>query len=121
MGAPTAKAVQHAVAERFGVPLIEMSSHRRGRAVARPRQVAMYLTRELTKLSLPAIGRRFGGRDHTTVMHACRVVEQLAVQDPNFAAVVADLRQRISEPDQPILPQLTQAKIISAQYAKLVA
>jgi chromosomal replication initiator protein len=62
-----------------------MSSARRARAVARPRQVAMYLAKQLTTRSLPEIGRRFGGRDHTTVMHAVRKVEELITQDAAFA------------------------------------
>src|SRR6185437_16380712 len=61
--------IQYAVAERFGVPMMEMVSDRRARRVARPRQVAMYLSRELTPMSLPGIGKHFGGRDHTTIMH----------------------------------------------------
>jgi chromosomal replication initiator protein len=62
-----------------------MSSARRSRAVARPRQVAMYLSKQLTSRSLPEIGRAFGGRDHTTVMHAVRKVEELVKLDTAFA------------------------------------
>ena len=66
--------IQEAVSERFGVTLEELVSPRRSQAVAYPRQVAMYLSRELTDSSLPKIGREFGGRDHTTVIHACRQI-----------------------------------------------
>jgi len=66
----TVDRIQRAVCEEFRVTLTDMSSKRRARAIARPRQVAMYLCKKLTKRSLPDIGRRFGGRDHTTVMHA---------------------------------------------------
>jgi chromosomal replication initiator protein len=59
----------------------DMLSARRARAVARPRQVAMYLTKQLTPRSLPEIGRKFGGRDHTTVMHAIRRIEELRAVD----------------------------------------
>jgi chromosomal replication initiator protein len=62
-----------------------MSSARRARAVARPRQVAMYLSKQLTSRSLPEIGRAFGGRDHTTVMHAVRKIEELVKSDSAFA------------------------------------
>jgi chromosomal replication initiator protein len=62
-----------------------MSSARRSRAVARPRQVAMYLSKQLTSRSLPEIGRAFGGRDHTTVMHAVRKIEELVKTDSAFA------------------------------------
>jgi chromosomal replication initiator protein len=62
-----------------------MYSARRARSIARPRQVAMYLAKQLTSRSLPEIGRKFGGRDHTTVMHAVRKVEELRDADSSFA------------------------------------
>src|SRR5438132_68811 len=65
------------------------SSARRAREVARPRQVAMYLSKQLTPKSLPDIGRRFGGRDHTTVIHAVRQIEKLRASD---AELDADIR-----------------------------
>ena len=58
-----------------------MSSPRRARAVARPRQIAMYLSKQLTSKSLPEIGRTFGGRDHTTVMHAVSRIDELSIED----------------------------------------
>ena len=61
-----------------------MVSKRRARAVARPRQVAMYLSKKMTKRSLPDIGRRFGGRDHTTVMHAVKRIDALRLEDAAF-------------------------------------
>lgn len=85
-------AIKAEVCRAFNVRPIEMVSHRRARAVARPRQVAMYLARELTPLSLPAIGRHFGNRDHTTVMSALRRVEELAAADADFGARVNDLK-----------------------------
>jgi chromosomal replication initiator protein len=66
-----------------------MGSARRAREVARPRQIAMYLAKQLTQRSLPEIGRRFGGRDHTTVIHAVRTIEALRVKD---AEIDADVR-----------------------------
>ena len=77
--------IQKRVAEHFKIRISDMSSARRARAVARPRQVAMYLSKQLTSRSLPEIGRAFGGRDHTTVMHAVRKVEELVRQDSAFA------------------------------------
>ena len=65
------------------------------RAVARPRQVAMYLAKQLTSRSLPEIGRKFGGRDHTTVMHAVRKVEELKTIDSSFADDVELLRRML--------------------------
>lgn len=85
----TIAAIQKATAERYHIRLIEMVSQRRARSVARPRQVAMYLAKELTPCSLPMIGRHFGGRDHTTVMHACRVVPELMQRDRSLTEDVA--------------------------------
>ena len=78
----TVDRIQRAVCEAFDLQMSDMTSKRRARAVARPRQVAMYLSKTLTKRSLPDIGRRFGGRDHTTVMHAVRRIEELRADDP---------------------------------------
>ena len=69
--------IQRTVADYFNMRLSDMQSARRARAVARPRQVAMYLSKQLTTRSLPEIGRKFGGRDHTTVMHAVKRIEEL--------------------------------------------
>jgi chromosomal replication initiator protein len=80
--------IQRRVAEHYNIRLSEMTSDRRARAVARPRQVAMYLAKQLTTRSLPEIGRKFGGRDHTTVIHAIRKVEELKLSD---AAIAEDV------------------------------
>jgi chromosomal replication initiator protein len=72
-----------------------MSSARRARNVARPRQVAMYLAKQLTSRSLPEIGRRFGNRDHTTVMHAVSRVAELMQADGSFAEDVELLRRML--------------------------
>ncbi|MDN2664750.1 chromosomal replication initiator protein DnaA [Psychromonas sp. 14N.309.X.WAT.B.A12] len=69
--------IQKVVAEHYRIKISDMSSKRRTRTVARPRQIAMALAKELTQHSLPEIGEAFGGRDHTTVLHACRKVEEL--------------------------------------------
>jgi len=87
--------IQRRVAEHFNIKLGEMSSDRRARAVARPRQVAMYLAKQLTTRSLPEIGRKFGGRDHTTVMHAVRKIEELKLTDPALAEDVELLRRML--------------------------
>jgi len=63
----------------------DMHSARRSVAIARPRQVAMYLAKKLTSKSLPEIGRKFGGKDHTTVMHAVKRIEELSKKDSEFA------------------------------------
>ncbi len=92
----TIEEIQKRVAEHFNIRISDMSSARRARAVARPRQVAMYLAKQLTSRSLPEIGRKFGGRDHTTVMHAVRKVEELRAGDSSFSEDI-DLLRRMLE------------------------
>jgi chromosomal replication initiator protein len=91
----TIEEIQKKVAEHYHIRLSDMSSPRRARNVARPRQVAMYLAKQLTTRSLPEIGRRFGGRDHTTVMHAVSRVAELMQQDNAFAEDVELLRRML--------------------------
>jgi chromosomal replication initiator protein len=85
--------IQRKTAEFYKVDLRDFHSALRSRRVARPRQVAMYLSRELTMRSLPEIGRRFGNRDHTTVLHACRRIAELCAADPLFKQEVDFLKQ----------------------------
>jgi chromosomal replication initiator protein len=87
--------IQRKVAEHYTLRLDDMFSARRSRNVARPRQVAMYLCKKLTPRSLPEIGRKFGGRDHTTVMHAVRKVEELVGGDVAFADEVKILTRKL--------------------------
>jgi chromosomal replication initiator protein len=91
----TIEEIQKRVSAHFNVRIADMHSARRARAVARPRQVAMYLSKQLTSRSLPEIGRKFGGRDHTTVMHAVRKVEELKATDASFAEDVELLRRML--------------------------
>jgi chromosomal replication initiator protein len=91
----TIEEIQKRVAEHYNIRLSDMSSPRRARNVARPRQVAMYLAKQLTTRSLPEIGRRFGGRDHTTVMHAVSRVAELMQQDNAFAEDVELLKRML--------------------------
>ena len=86
--------IQKKVAEYFNISVKELQSSRRARTVARPRQIAMYLAKQLTSRSLPEIGRKFD-RDHTTVMHAVRKVEELIVEDASLAENVDDLRRAL--------------------------
>jgi chromosomal replication initiator protein len=87
--------IQKKVAEHYSIRVAEMSSQRRSRNIARPRQVAMYLAKQLTSKSLPDIGRNFGDRDHTTVMHAVSRITQLTAADPAFAEDVELLRRML--------------------------
>ena len=89
----TIEEIQKKVAEHYSIRLTDMSSARRARAVARPRQVAMFLAKQLTSRSLPEIGRKFGNRDHTTVMHAVSRVTELMERDGTFAEDVELLRR----------------------------
>jgi len=76
--------IQRVVAEYYKIKVSDLLSKRRSRSVARPRQVAMSLAKELTNHSLPEIGDAFGGRDHTTVLHACRKIKELRESDADI-------------------------------------
>lgn len=88
--------IQKKVAEHFGLRMTDMASSRRARSVARPRQMAMYLCKTLTSKSLPDIGRSFGGRDHTTVMHAVKKVEELMETDTEIRDDIHLLKHALS-------------------------
>lgn len=85
------------VSRHFKVPRVDLLSSRRSRDVVRPRQIAMYLAKSLTARSLPEIGRRFGGRDHTTVLHSVRKVEQLMKDDGDLQQEVELLKKMLEE------------------------
>jgi len=87
--------IQRRVADHYHLKLTDLMSPRRAREVARPRQVAMYLSKMLTQRSLPEIGRRFGGRDHTTVMHAVKRIETLRATDHELDRDIAQLRRQL--------------------------
>lgn len=87
--------IQRRVSDHYRIRQAEMSSARRAREVARPRQIAMYLAKQLTPRSLPEIGRRFGGRDHTTVIHAVRQIEKLRQTDAELDADVRLLLRQL--------------------------
>ncbi|WP_374729261.1 chromosomal replication initiator protein DnaA [Roseitalea porphyridii] len=89
--------IQKAVANHYNVARSELLSNRRTRSVVRPRQIAMFLSKTMTPRSLPEIGRRFGGKDHTTVLHAVRKVEQLIKDDAKLAKEIELLRRLIRE------------------------
>jgi chromosomal replication initiator protein len=89
------EAVQREVANYFGVKTTDLLSSSRLPQVARPRQVAMYLSRKLCKTSFPELGQKFGGRDHTTVMSACRKMEALLVTEPQLSGVVQEIERHL--------------------------
>lgn len=87
----TIESIQEVVAEHFGIKVAEMKSKRRTRNITYPRQIAMYLARELTDSSLPEIGEAFGGRDHTTVIHAYEKIEGEVKLDPSLQSTIKEL------------------------------
>ena len=93
----TIEDIQKTVVSYYNISMHDFMSSRRSRSVARPRQIAMYLSKKMTTKSLPDIGRRFSGRDHTTVIHAIKKVEELMIQDKNFENEVKDLNQKLTK------------------------
>ena len=91
----TVDEIQKTVADHFNMKQADLLSERRTRAVARPRQIAMYLCKQHTTRSYPDIGRRFGGRDHTTVLHGVRKIEELMPQDDQIARDVEALTRKL--------------------------
>ncbi|MCW2984827.1 MAG: dnaA [Conexibacter sp.] len=97
-GPPTVERIQDVVADVFGLTREELLSPSRAARVAWPRQVAMYLSREHTHETLPAIGRHFGGRDHSTVLHACKRAANRIGTDPDAYDAVATITARLTDP-----------------------
>ncbi len=92
----TLESIQKTVAEYFKIRVSDLLAKKRTRSVARPRQIAMALAKELTSHSLPEIGEAFGGRDHTTVLHACRKVVELKETDSRIAEDYRNLLRTLS-------------------------
>ncbi len=92
----TLDAVQEVVAEKFHIKISEMKSKRRTRVLVHPRQIAMFLCREITQQSYPEIARHFGGKDHTTVMHACKQIEKAKQSDPGLLGTLEELKRQIT-------------------------
>ncbi len=93
----TISRIQELVSERFGLSLEELCGHKRSQNIVYPRQVAMYLSRELTDSSLPKIGKEFGGRDHTTVIHANSKIARLIREDRSVYNLVQELTARVKQ------------------------
>ena len=89
--------IQRLVANHYNVSRADILSSRRTATVVRPRQIAMYLAKSLTLRSLPEIGRRFGGRDHTTVLHAVRKIEGMVMKDQELATEIDHLKRMLQE------------------------
>jgi len=95
-GAPTISLIQSIVAKSFNLTKMDILSQRRTQNVVLPRQIAMYLVKNMTLRSYPEIGRRFGGRDHTTAIHAVHKISARCVSDPEFAGRINALKAEIS-------------------------
>ena len=93
----TVDKIQNAVSNYFNIPLSEMLSQRRSRPLARPRQIAMYLSKKMTTRSLPEIGRRFANRDHTTVIHAVKTITRLSEQDDEMKRNISQIKSLLLE------------------------
>lgn len=91
----TVEAIQLLVSQHFGIRASDMKAKKRTRAISHPRQIAMYLCRQLTDHSLPRLGEAFGGRDHTTVLHACDKIERELATDRELAAVLETLTKKL--------------------------
>jgi chromosomal replication initiator protein len=87
--------IQEAVCAQFHVKMTELKSRRRSKMLVHPRQIAMYLCRELTDASYPEIGRQFGGKDHTTIIHACRQVAKAREADTTLHTTIETLKEKI--------------------------
>lgn len=94
----TVQDIQMKVGEYYHLKLEDFKARKRTKAIAFPRQIAMYLSRELTDLSLPKIGEQFGGRDHTTVLHACDKIADEIQRNPDLAKTINELKQAIKNP-----------------------
>jgi chromosomal replication initiator protein len=93
----TIERIQELVSERFSLSLSELCGDKRSQNIVYPRQVAMYLSRELTDSSLPKIGKQFGGRDHTTVIHATSKIARMIREDRSVYNLVQELTARIKQ------------------------
>jgi chromosomal replication initiator protein len=91
----TIENIQKAICDHFNVKLGELKSKRRTRNIALPRQVAMYLCRKCTSTSFPTIGYKFGGRDHSTVIHASKSIEKKIKEDPHMQATIEKLEKTL--------------------------
>ena len=87
--------IQEAVAAWFHIKIADLKSRRRSKTLVHPRQIAMYLCRELTDASFPEIGRLFGGKDHTTIMHACRQITKIKEGDSALNQTLDGLKEKI--------------------------
>lgn len=114
---PRVVEIQRATCSYFGLDVAEMSSDRRIRAITWPRQIAMFLCRELTSNSLAAIGHRFGHRDHSTVVHALRHVERRLTDDPETSIALDKIYRAVARMAAKRVHQSTPDRVAPADVA----
>ena len=93
----TVEKIQKVITAHFNIKMVDLKSKKRTKTLVVPRQIAMYLSRELLKMSFPEIGRLFGGKDHSTVIYSCNLIEKQKVEDPNMVYLIEDLIKKIKE------------------------
>ena len=91
----TIESIQKAVAEQFGLRLVEIKAKNNSRAIVYPRQIAMYLAKQLTEASLPEIGRQFGGKHHTTVLHSVEKIDIVRKNDKDLNRLINKLTEQL--------------------------
>lgn len=111
----TVRTIQELVAAEFNVSVFDIKSSRRARNIVRPRQAAMYLARRHTLRTLPEIGYHFGDRDHTTVIHAIRVIEKLRADNADLDQGIRAVERRIAAGSEPLTDE-TRERRIAASY-----
>ena len=89
--------IEEVVTARFHIKISEIKSRRRSKMLVHPRQIAMYLCRELTDASFPEIGRHFGGKDHTTIIHACKQISKAKENDLALKSILESLKDQITK------------------------
>lgn len=93
----TVEKIQKVITTHFNIKMVDLKSKKRTKTLVVPRQIAMFLSRELLKMSFPEIGRLFGGKDHSTVIYSCNIIEKQKVEDPNMVYLIEDLIKKIKE------------------------
>ncbi|MCC6545028.1 MAG: chromosomal replication initiator protein DnaA [Nitrospirae bacterium] len=93
----TVEKIQKVITSHFNIKMVDLKSKKRTKTLVIPRQIAMYLSREILKMSFPEIGRLFGGKDHSTVIYSCNLIEKQKVDDPNMVYLIEDLIKKIKE------------------------
>ena len=93
--APSVEKIQKIVAQFYGIKINDLTSKNRARSISRPRQIAMYLTKNFTRDSLPRIGQNFGGKNHATVIHSVKLIQKMIDADKNFLHEIRQIEEKV--------------------------